>query len=83
MFFHAHPNAPVRDGIGRHPNSYFDASMIYKSSNLAGAGMGKENIAAKQLEANKNPAEIHSNTNHEGMGVNGGALNNLTNAKIN
>ena len=26
MFYHMHPNAQVRDGIGRHPNSYVDSS---------------------------------------------------------
>lgn len=71
-----HPQAKMREGIGRHPNSYFDASMyakMYAQSNKE----AKENDANKQAEVGKTPEKIHTNTNQAG-GVNGGSLNNLS-----
>ena len=76
MFYHMHPNAQVRDGIGRHPNSYVDSSLYYKMSNMSKI-QDKENLnkIQKELEAGKNPAEIHQGKNGE-AGVNGSNLSN-------
>lgn len=76
MFFHMHPNAQIREGIGRHPNSYVDSSLYYKMSNLAKAH-DKENL--KNLEiGKKSPAEIHSTKSNEQGLPNGSALSNQT-----
>ena len=76
MFYHMHPNADIRDGIGRHPNSYVDSSMYYKMKYAAKA-QDKENLnkIQKELVDGKSPADIHQVKNGE-AGINGSTLSN-------
>ena len=76
MFYHMHPNAQVRDGIGRHPNSYVDSSMWYKMSNATKV-QNKENLdkIQKELVDGKSPADIHQVKTGE-AGVNGSMMSN-------
>ncbi len=76
MFYLLHPNAQVREGIGRHPNSYADSSMWY-TKNIQSKAQDKENLnkVQKELTDGKNPADIHQVKNGE-VGVNGSTLSN-------
>jgi hypothetical protein len=55
-----HPNSERIGGVGRHPNSYFDCSMIYKEKKGDGVpskGMELEDIGEAKPKAKKMDAE--------------------------
>ena len=70
MYYQSHPNATVREGIGRHPNSYFDSSIYmrqYYQSQQAITGNMKEN----KVSAEQNGKQVNGGDgSKKGNGVN-------------